>query len=233
MFVEGKPRTVFFPPDILFTAFVAKNHNIRTWRTWSWVSSGWENVKWLLHPWLWHQQIFFCDVQQGERRRNCELRLIEKDKATLYMPDIFLCLCVDLQALLGPIYWADCQNHAKTTLWPQGWSEEVWGRHGSSFPKTCSGKRTESSQSDGRDYGVLPTDYCGKCGAWLARQPGQTEQTGGRYSEQVDDDGATRRDEFERGGEERNWAVSPIFYFAKNIQFNSHIWRTPNDAEAI
>ena len=42
-----------------------------------------------------------------------------QDKTTLYMPDYILCLCVDLQALLGPIYWADNQNHAKTTLWPQ------------------------------------------------------------------------------------------------------------------
>ena len=57
-----------------------------------------------------------------------------------------------------------------------------------------------ASQSDGRDYGVLPTDYCGRCGAWLARQPGQTEQTGGRYSEQVDDDGGMNlREEVRRG----------------------------------
>ena len=27
------------------------NHNIRAWRTWSWVSSGLENVKRLLQPW--------------------------------------------------------------------------------------------------------------------------------------------------------------------------------------
>ena len=31
-----------------------RNHNIRAWRTWSWVSSELENVKWLLQPWeLW------------------------------------------------------------------------------------------------------------------------------------------------------------------------------------
>ena len=46
---------------------------------------------------------------------------------------------------------------------------------------------------------ILPADYCGKCGAWLARQPGQTGQVGSRHSEQVDDNGAPRRDEFERG----------------------------------
>ena len=42
-----------------------------------------------------------------------------QDKTALYMSDYILCLCVDLQALLGPIYWADNQNHAETTLWPQ------------------------------------------------------------------------------------------------------------------
>ena len=56
MFVEGKPRTVFFlRPDTLFTAFITtveKNHNIRAWRTWSWVSSELEDVKWLLQPCL-------------------------------------------------------------------------------------------------------------------------------------------------------------------------------------
>ena len=30
MFVEGKPRTVFFPPDTLFTAFVATVQKIIT-----------------------------------------------------------------------------------------------------------------------------------------------------------------------------------------------------------
>ena len=37
-----------------------KNHNIRAWRTWSWVSSELENVKWLLQPWLqynWREKI--------------------------------------------------------------------------------------------------------------------------------------------------------------------------------
>ena len=50
-----------------------------------------------------------------------------------------------------------------------------------------------------RNHGILPADYCGKCGAWFARQPGQTGQIGSGHSEQVDDDGETRRDEFERG----------------------------------
>ena len=31
MFVEGKPRTVFFPPDTLFTAFVATGQKIMTY----------------------------------------------------------------------------------------------------------------------------------------------------------------------------------------------------------
>ena len=31
MFVEGKPRTVFFPPDTLFTAFVATVQKIITY----------------------------------------------------------------------------------------------------------------------------------------------------------------------------------------------------------
>ena len=31
MFVEGKPRTVFFPPDTLFTAFVATRQKIMTY----------------------------------------------------------------------------------------------------------------------------------------------------------------------------------------------------------
>ena len=29
-----------------------KNHNIRTWRTWSWVRSRWENIKWNVEPWI-------------------------------------------------------------------------------------------------------------------------------------------------------------------------------------
>ena len=41
---------LILPPVTQYAFDGSKNHNIRAWRTWSWVSSGWENVKWLLHP---------------------------------------------------------------------------------------------------------------------------------------------------------------------------------------
>ena len=54
MFVEGKPRTVFFFQTLCLRHLLQrlKNHNILAWRTWSWVSSELENVKWLLQPCL-------------------------------------------------------------------------------------------------------------------------------------------------------------------------------------
>ena len=54
MFVEGKPRTVFSLQTLYLRHLSRrlKNHNIRAWRTWSWVSWRLENVKRLLQPCL-------------------------------------------------------------------------------------------------------------------------------------------------------------------------------------
>ena len=52
MFVEGKPRTVFFL-QTLYLQYLSrrlKKSNIRAGRTWSWVSSGWENAKRNVEP---------------------------------------------------------------------------------------------------------------------------------------------------------------------------------------
>ena len=38
----------------------SKNHNMRTWRTWSWVSSRWENFKRNVEPCLHKTSIIFC-----------------------------------------------------------------------------------------------------------------------------------------------------------------------------
>ena len=46
-------KNSIFPPDTLFYGIYRdgwKNHNLRAWRTWSWVSSRLENVKQLLQP---------------------------------------------------------------------------------------------------------------------------------------------------------------------------------------
>ena len=48
MFVEEKPRTVFFLQTLDIYRAGLKNHNIRAWGTGSWVSSGLDNVKQLL-----------------------------------------------------------------------------------------------------------------------------------------------------------------------------------------
>ena len=48
MFVEGKARTVFFPPNTLFTAFIAAVEKIITYALGEhdpWVISELENVK--------------------------------------------------------------------------------------------------------------------------------------------------------------------------------------------
>ena len=47
---------------IYFTALMStfeKNHNIRSWRTWFWVSSRWKNIKWNVKPWLWLVQLIY------------------------------------------------------------------------------------------------------------------------------------------------------------------------------
>ena len=54
MFVEGKPRTVFFL-QTLYLRYLSrrlKKSNMRAGRTWSWVSSGWENIKRNVEPWM-------------------------------------------------------------------------------------------------------------------------------------------------------------------------------------
>ena len=70
MFIEGKPRTVFFL-QTLYLRYLSrrlKKSNMRAGRTWSWVSSGWENIKRNVEPWMCQT---CCRTLQKEVLQTC------------------------------------------------------------------------------------------------------------------------------------------------------------------
>ena len=87
----------------------SKNHNIRAWRTWSWVSSGWENVKWLLHP-CSHTACFW-----PEQSRLLVHRHSQPQPACQADPVLLLRILLSLQVEIK-----SCQrssNHPLLTFW--------------------------------------------------------------------------------------------------------------------